>query len=70
MDAHAVMHFVAFLQSAQNCDRVFHGRFIHHDRLETPLQRRVFLDVFAVLIERGRADRAQFAARQQRLKHV
>ena len=69
LDAHAVMHFVALLQSAQNRDRIFHARLIHHHRLKTPLQRRVLLDVFAILIERRRADRAQFAARQLRLQH-
>ena len=70
LDAHAVMHFVAFLQSAQNRDRVLDARLIHHHRLEAPLQRRVFLDVFAILVERRRADGAQFAARELRLEHV
>ena len=64
LNAHAVMHFVALFQSAQNRDRVFDARLVHHHRLKTPLQRRVFLDVFAIFIERGRADRAQLAARQ------
>ena len=39
-------------------------------RLEAPLQRRVLLDVLAVLVERGRADRAQLAAGQHRLQQV
>ena len=39
-------------------------------RLEAALERRVLLDVFAVFVERGRADGAQFAARQRRLQHV
>ena len=39
-------------------------------RLEAPLERRVLLDVLAVLVERGRADRVQLAAGQQRLEHV
>src|SRR4029453_14184465 len=40
------------------------------DRLEAPLEGRVFLDVLSVLVERGRADTAQLAARQGRLEHV
>ena len=70
LNAHAVMHFVAFLQSAQDRDRIFHARFFHHERLKTPFQRGVFLDVFAILVDRGRADRAQLAARQLRLQQV
>ena len=33
-------------------------------------ERGVFLDVFAILIQRGRADGAQLAARQLRLEHI
>ena len=40
------------------------------DRLEAPLERRVLLDVLAVLVERRRADRAQLAAREHRLEEV
>ena len=40
------------------------------DRLEAALERRVLLDVLAVLVERGRADRAQLAAREHRLEQV
>jgi hypothetical protein len=39
-------------------------------RLEAPLQRRVFLDVLAILIESGGADRAQFPAGKLRLHDV
>ena len=42
----------------------------HHHRLEAPLQRRVFLDMLAVLVQRGRAHAAQLAPRQRRLEHV
>ena len=45
-------------------------RLADDDRLEAPLERRVLLDVLAVLVERRRADRAQLAARQHRLEHV
>ncbi len=70
LNAHAVMHFVAFLQSAQDRDGRLDARLVHHHRLETPLQRRVLLDVLAIFVERRRADAAQFAARQLRLEHV
>ena len=39
-------------------------------RLEAPLERRVLLDVLAVLVERRRADGVQLAAREHRLEHV
>ena len=39
-------------------------------RLEPALERRILLDVLAVLVERGRADRVQLAAREHRLEHV
>ena len=45
-------------------------RLADHDRLEPALQRRVLLDVLAVLVERGRADHAQLAPGQHRLEHV
>ena len=70
LNAHAVVQLVALFQSAQNRDGVFDGRLGNQDRLEAALERRILLDVFAVFVERGRADRAQFAARQRRLQHV
>ena len=45
-------------------------RLADEHRLEAPLERGVLLDVLAVLVERGRADRAQLAAREHRLEHV
>src|SRR5205823_12005932 len=40
----------------------------HADLLEAPLQRRVALEVLAVLVQRGRADRLQLAARESGLQ--
>ena len=65
-----MVQFVAFFQAAQNRDRVFDGRLGNQNGLEAPFERRIFLDVFAIFVERGRADRAQFAARQGGLQHV
>ena len=70
LDAHAVVHLVALLQPAQDRDRVRHRRLAHHHRLEAALERGVLLDVLAVLVERGRADAAQFAAGEHRLEQV
>ncbi len=70
LDAHAVMDLVPLLEPAQNRDGRLNGRFLDHDRLETPLQRRVFLDVFAVFVQRRRAHAAQFAARELRFHDV
>ena len=38
--------------------------------LEAALERGIFFNVFLVLVKRGGADTAQFAARQRRLQHV
>jgi len=38
--------------------------------LETALERRVFFDVFAILVQGRGAHAMQFAARQRRLQHV
>jgi hypothetical protein len=55
---------------AQDRDRVLHRRLLHQDRLEPPRQRRVLLDMLAVLVERGGADAVQLAPRQRRLEQV
>ena len=70
LDSNSVMDLVAFLQPAQNRDGVLDARLLDHHRLKAPLQRRVLLDILAVLVERGRADAMQFAARQHGLEQV
>ena len=70
LDADAVVHLVALLQAAQDGDGVLHARFVHDHGLEAALQRGVLFDVLAVLVERGRADGAQFAARELGLEQV
>ena len=69
-DLDAVVRLVALLQTAQDRDRVGDRRLADEDRLEAPLERRVLLDVLAVLVERRRADGAQLAAREHRLQEV
>ena len=70
LNLHAMEHFVPLFQATQDGDRVLDGRLVDHDRLKTTFQRRVFLDVLAVLIQRSRADAVQFAAGQHRLQQI
>ena len=70
LDANAMMHLVTLLQPAQNRDGRLDRRLVYLHRLEAPLQRRVFLDVFAIFVQRRRAHAAQFAARELRLHDV
>ena len=69
-DPDAVVRLVLLLQPAQDRDRVGDRRLADEDRLEAPLERSVLLDVLAVLVERGRADAAELAAREHRLEQV
>ncbi len=61
---------IAFLQAAQDGNRVFDRWLIHQYFLEAPLQRSVFFDVLAILIERGGADAVQFASSECGLQHI
>ena len=70
LDLDAVVHLEALAQAAQDRDRVLDRRLVDHHGLEAALERGVLLDVAAVLVERGRADAVQLAARQHRLEHV
>ncbi len=65
-----MVHFVLFLQPAQNRNRVFDVRLAHEHDLEAAFERGVFLDVLAIFVERGRADGAQLSASKRRLQHV
>ena len=62
------MRFVARLQAAQDGDRVVDIWLADEDRLEAALQGGIFFDVLAILVERRRADAAEFAARERRLQ--
>ena len=63
-------HLVPLFQAAQDGDGVFHGRLIHLNRLEAALQSGVFLDILAVLVQRGRADAVQLAAGQHGFQQI
>ena len=66
----AVVDLVALLQTAQNRNGILDGRLVDHDRLETTFQRGVFLDILAVLVQRGCTDAVQLAAGQHRFEQV
>src|SRR5581483_9487360 len=70
LDRDLVMNLVALLEAAEDGDRVLDRRLIDQDRLETPLQRGILLDVLAVLIERGGADAVQLPAGEHRLEQI
>ena len=69
-DLDAMVNLVSFLQASEDADGIFHGRLIHEDRLEPPLQCGVLFDVFTVLIQRCGADTVQLASGQHGLQHV
>ncbi len=69
-DLDAVVHFVAFLEAAQDRDRVFDRRLFDQHLLEAPLERGVLFDVLAIFVERGRPDAVQFTTRQRRFQHI
>ena len=63
-DLNAVVGLVAVAQAAQDFERLVLARRLDQDRLKPPFERAVFLDVLAILIERGGADALHFASRQ------
>ena len=70
LNAHAVMDFVALLQTAQDGDGVFNAWFADFHGLEATLQRWVFFDVFAVFVEGSCANAAQFTTGELRLEEI
>ena len=69
-DLHPVEDFEPFPQAAQDRDGILHRGLIDEHRLEPAFQRRVLLDVLAVLVQGGRADHVQLTAGEHRLEHV
>ena len=61
---------VAVLQAGEDLDRLVDGRLAHQHGLEAPFERRVLLDVLAVLVERRRPDHVELPAGKRRLQHV
>ena len=67
-DADAMVGLVAVAEAAQDLHGVLDRRLVDLDLLEAALERRVALEVLAVLVERRGADRLELAARQRRLQ--
>ena len=69
-DMHTVEDLVLLLEATQDRNGVLDGRLGDHHGLETTGERRVLLDVLAVFVERGRANRVQVATGERRLEDV
>ena len=67
-DRDLVERLVLVAQSLEDVDRVGQRRLVHLDGLEAALERGILLEVLAVLVERGRTDRLQLTAGEQRLE--
>ena len=63
-----VVRLVPVAQPLEDLHALLERRLVDRDLLEAPLQRRVPLQVLAVLVERRGAHRLQLAARQRRLE--
>jgi len=55
-----MMHFYFSFNPGES-DRVLHVRLADKHNLETPFERRIFLDVLAIFVQRRRANRAQLS---------
>ncbi len=64
------MQLIAFFQTTQNGDGVFHCRFSHKHFLEAAFQCGIFFNVLTILIERGGPDTVQLTACQRWFQHV
>src|SRR6185295_11601990 len=69
-NTNAVMHLVLLFEATQDADGVGDAGLADEDRLKAPFERFVLFDVLAILVERGGADAAQFAARERRLQQI
>ena len=67
-DRHPVVGLVLVAHALEDLDRVGERRLVDLDRLEAALEGGVLLDVLAVLVEGGGADRLQLAAGEHRLE--
>ena len=67
-DGDPVVRLVAVAQALEDLDGVGDRGLLDLDRLEAPLERRVLLEVLAVLVERGGADGLELAAGEHRLE--
>ena len=69
-DLHIVVFLIGDADPLQDFDRFLDARLFHLNLLEATFQRGIVLNVFAIFVQRGRADALQFAAGQRRLEDV
>src|SRR2546428_2225440 len=69
-DRDPVVLLVKRLDAIEDVDRLGQRRLVDEDRLEPTLEGSVFFDVLAVLVERGRADALNLAARERGFEDV
>ena len=69
-DAHVVMIFITFFQSAKNGDGAERIRLVDHHNLETSFQSFVFFKILLVFVQSRCPDRTEFPTRQRRLEDV
>src|SRR5215204_1361315 len=69
-DLHPVVCLVTVPEAEEDRHRLVHRRLVDEHGLEAPLQGLVLLHVLAVLVERGRPDDLELAARERRLEHA
>ena len=67
LNLYAVIDFIAFLQTTQNRNGIFHCRLTDHNGLETTFQSRILFDILAILVQCRCTDAVQLAACQHRL---
>ena len=67
-EVHTVVRLVPVAQALEDLDGVRDRGLVDRDGLEPPLERRVLLEVLAVLVARGGADRLELAAGEHRLE--
>ena len=69
-NGHMVMCFVLPLDTLQDADSLFLCGFFHRNRLESPLQCSILLNILAILRDRGRTDQLDLSAGQRRFHDI
>ena len=69
-NANTVVHFIAFLQSAQDRDRVLHRGLVYEYLLEATLKSRIFFNVLTMFVECCGANAAQLTSGQHWFEQV
>ena len=69
-DPHVMVLLVAIAEPLEDVDRLVFGGGLDHHHLEAAIERAVFLDVLAILVQGRGADALDFAAAEGGLEHV